>query len=230
MVKLLVGRNELDVNATNLNGLTAMDFLPYEPSGTDRAIRKILRKAGGKRKAFGTKQHALLSRQSKREKHEDWLMKTKGMLMIVAVLIATVTYQAGLYPPGGTLQMDANSTSLAHTDEAPSLVAYQRWRPRGLAVMAVTDPDQYHYFTVYNTMGFLSSLSIILMLVSGFPLEQKLFMRVLMVITWIAIISMAFTYSLSISDTGAMEKANRLSFEKYDVRRNYLLNILESKD
>ncbi|KAG9448725.1 hypothetical protein H6P81_008690 [Aristolochia fimbriata] len=187
MVKLLVRRGTLSVNATNLEGFTAFDLLPdINPSAAEKEIVKILKVAGAKRSEVGKNRKALLRRLIEPKRHEEWLTETKGALMIVAILIATVTYQAGLYPPGGVLQKDSDST------EGLSLAQ----RP-GLAVLGLSDRQSYIFFSTFNTLGFLSSLSIILMLVSGFPLEQELFMRVLMVITWVAISSMALTYGNS---------------------------------
>ncbi|KAK4854576.1 hypothetical protein QYF36_026147 [Acer negundo] len=50
-----------------------------------------------------------------------------------------------------------------------------------------------------NPPGFLASLSIILLLISGLPIGRKFFMWILMVIMWIAISAMSFTYALAIS-------------------------------
>ncbi|GKC69491.1 ankyrin repeat-containing domain, PGG domain protein, partial [Tanacetum coccineum] len=36
--------------------------------------------------------------------NEDWLYKKKESLMVVAVLIATIAFQAGVNPPGGVWQ------------------------------------------------------------------------------------------------------------------------------
>ncbi|KAG9448735.1 hypothetical protein H6P81_008700 [Aristolochia fimbriata] len=209
MVKLLVRRKGVDLKATNLDGLTALDVLSYEPStGIEKSIEKILKKAGVKRSAKAKKQRKLLSRVKKREKHEVWVMKTKGSLMIVAVLIATVTYQAGLSPPKGVLwQVDAgivNSTGSSFAAAAPSAVQgrpqrYSRWGSRAAAsVMDVLDEWIYTIFIGVNTVGFVSSLTIILMLGSGFYLARKLFVRVLILVTWLAIISMALTYSIAL--------------------------------
>ncbi|KAJ0091104.1 hypothetical protein Patl1_14550 [Pistacia atlantica] len=38
------------------------------------------------------------------EKKDDWLKEMSNALMVVASLIATVTFQAGLNPPGGVWQ------------------------------------------------------------------------------------------------------------------------------
>ncbi|KAH6761350.1 ankyrin [Perilla frutescens var. frutescens] len=40
------------------------------------------------------------------KQHSDWLERTKSTLMIVATLIATMTFQVGVNPPGGVWQED----------------------------------------------------------------------------------------------------------------------------
>ncbi|KAI6704043.1 hypothetical protein NL676_013179 [Syzygium grande] len=69
----------------------------------------------------------------------------------------------------------------------------------GFSIMAYNDWEAYSAFLAINTLGFLASLSIILLLVSGLPLRRRFFMWILMVIIWIAITSIAVVYSFVIT-------------------------------
>ncbi|KAK6119700.1 hypothetical protein DH2020_046568 [Rehmannia glutinosa] len=69
----------------------------------------------------------------------------------------------------------------------------------GFSIMARNSPKGYPIFYIVNTTGFIASLSIILLLMSGLPLRRRTFMWILMVITWIAITAIALTYALSIT-------------------------------
>lgn len=60
--------------------------------------------------------------------------------------------------------------------------------------MAHKQPDNYAYYVSTNTIGFVTSLSIILLLVTGLPFKRRLFMWVLAVIVWVTITSMALTF------------------------------------
>ncbi|TXG61835.1 hypothetical protein EZV62_013198 [Acer yangbiense] len=92
------------------------------------------------------------------EKGDDWLEKKRSVSMVVASLIATVTFQAGLNPPCGVRQETGYS------------VLYDRHRVA------------YILFLAYNTTGFVSSLSIILLLISGLPVRRKCFVWILMMV------------------------------------------------
>ncbi|XP_025812532.1 uncharacterized protein LOC112889942 isoform X3 [Panicum hallii] len=49
------------------------------------------------------------------KKREKWLKEMRGWLMVLAVLAASVTYQAGLNPPGGFWQQDDAQGNVAGT-------------------------------------------------------------------------------------------------------------------
>ncbi|GMQ02464.1 hypothetical protein CsSME_00048679 [Camellia sinensis var. sinensis] len=110
----------------------------------------------------------------------EWISKKREALMIVASLIATMAFQAGVSPPGGVWQDDSNG------------------HRAGEAVMAYNYKDSYPYFLRANTIGLVSSLSIILLLISGLPFRKRSFMLALVMIMWLTITSMAFTYAFSI--------------------------------
>ena len=85
----------------------------------------------------------------------DWLEKMRNAIMAVASLIATMTFQAGVDPPHSRWQ-DASSFELDATTQ------------------------RYACFLFCSTTGFLTSLSIILLLISGLPLNRRIFMWILM--------------------------------------------------
>ncbi|KAM3270417.1 hypothetical protein P3S67_028619 [Capsicum chacoense] len=64
--------------------------------------------------------------------------------------------------------------------------------------MAYNHARSYRYFLRANTIAFVSSLSTILLLISGLPFRRRLFMWDLMVIMWLTVTSVALTYGISI--------------------------------
>jgi len=158
------------VNAKNANGHTAMDIL-FPVHGASESDKKIL-----------DIEDLLLEANGKGAKDlvgGDWLTKKKDSLMVVASLIATMAFQAGVNPPGGVWQDDS------HGHRA------------GEAVMAYNYQHFYPYFLRFNTIGFVASLSTILLLISGLKFRNKVTMWILIVSMWLAITSMAITYAFS---------------------------------
>ncbi|KAF7119660.1 hypothetical protein RHSIM_Rhsim13G0216300 [Rhododendron simsii] len=109
-----------------------------------------------------------------------WLAKKRTALIIVAVLLATMAFQAGVTPPGG-IWPDNNG------------------HRGGQAVMAYNYPHLYKYFLRSNTVGFVASLSTILLLISELPFNKRRYVWALVAIMCLAITSMALTYSFSIT-------------------------------
>ena len=68
----------------------------------------------------------------------------------------------------------------------------------GTAVMAYTVGDGYGLFMIFNTIAFLASLSIILLLVSGLPIKRRRWLWLQMVTMWIAISALTSTYFLGL--------------------------------
>lgn len=65
--------------------------------------------------------------------------------------------------------------------------------------MADKYPIGYQRYLIANTIGFMASLSVIILLISGLPLRKKGLMWILMFIMWIAVSATAYTYGMSIS-------------------------------
>ncbi|XWS32450.1 hypothetical protein CRYUN_Cryun23aG0160100 [Craigia yunnanensis] len=81
--------------------------------------------------------------------------ETQNALMVVAFLIATVTYQAILSPPSGFWESEKG--------KSPTITVQKRTMLPGEAVMA-SDPEILAVFTVFNAVGFFASLAILSMM------------------------------------------------------------------
>ncbi|XP_022732417.1 ankyrin repeat-containing protein BDA1-like [Durio zibethinus] len=217
-INFLISSTTVDVNCQNADGFTALDLLSKNQRDVlDKEIVESLGRMG----AVHAKHKPLSNRQLKSartkiltspstsntvskpmkskdrrfvNRNADWIERKRNTLMLVASLLATMAFQAGVNPPSGVWQdsCPSGSSSTASNDSNES------HHEAGLSILADNDPYGYTVFLVSNTTGFLASLSIILLLISGLPIRHRFFMWVLMVIMWVAITAMALTYVASV--------------------------------
>ncbi|CAL5439597.1 hypothetical protein CsSME_00048662 [Camellia sinensis var. sinensis] len=184
-VQHLLTIDKIDVNAKNINGYTALDILAQSRRGVqDWDIQNSLKQAGALKAA---------------DNQGEWLAKKRDALMVVASLLATIAFQAGVSPPGGVWQNDSPKGSL-HPHRT------------GEAVAAYTYPESYQFYLRANTISFVASLSTILLLISGLPLKRKNFMRILTTIMCLSITSIAFSYAFSL--VAVTPKTHRVSLRR----------------
>lgn len=104
-------------------------------------------------------------------------------------MIATMTFQSVISPQGGVWQADTKEGSYACTDygfcEAGTAVVGYVWSP------------DFFKFVFFNSASFVfASLCVVLVLLSGFPLGNKVIMRVLAVLMIVAVTFMLLTYMM----------------------------------
>ncbi|KAG6414309.1 hypothetical protein SASPL_127028 [Salvia splendens] len=210
MIKYLIQLDQVEVNVLNKNQLTALDLLRQSPRDTrDMEIEHALLCSGALSAkdmdsiADEGKSHQRLSSLTvTQRKPTDWLGRRRSALMVVASLIATVAFQAGLTPPGGIWEDDY------YVDENGQAVSDPH--SAGHSVMAYQEPGVYSAFMILNTTAFLASLSIILLLVSGLPLNRRKWMWLQMVIMWVAISTQVATYFVTLRHISPRDMAGTL--------------------
>ncbi|KAK3436045.1 hypothetical protein EUGRSUZ_C00701 [Eucalyptus grandis] len=110
-----------------------------------------------------------------------WQNNMHKTLVVVAVLLATMTFQASITPPGGLWQQDDDEHNT------------------GESIVADKYHKRYKKFITCNTIIFVTSLSIIVLFISGLTLEQlQITAWIAMLTTWVAIIFTAVAYAISI--------------------------------
>ncbi|GFZ15567.1 hypothetical protein Acr_24g0017570 [Actinidia rufa] len=230
-VKHLLRSGKMEVNAINANGYTALDVLAQSRRDVqDWDIGNSLQEAGALKAAAipsscntnrserprviskcphfcGGGSSSKIDAQGGTSKNNlnqgEWLAKKRDALMVVASLLASMAFQAGVNPPGGVWQENSPNYSDPHTTgnlttSSDPHTAGNLTHRAGEAVVAYNYPDTYKYYLRANTISFVASLSTLLLLISGLPFKRKTFMWILMAIMWLSITSMAFTYSYSI--------------------------------
>ncbi|KAK3189305.1 hypothetical protein Dsin_028866 [Dipteronia sinensis] len=183
IVKLLIGT--VNVNAKNLNGLTAMDMFNLMGDSRDNKVGKILHRAKAKPSSkvayptslaqFFFRDLTLIEKRDKyfgvsgqnQKKSADYI---RNIVLVVAVLIATATYQAGLSPPGGYWQDDHFNVqpSMIINDTTTSDVNQWQQEPHRARQMIMTPKFLFYFFTL-NSLAFFASVWMILVLIPGLP-------------------------------------------------------------
>ncbi|KAE8689079.1 PHD finger protein ALFIN-LIKE 8 [Hibiscus syriacus] len=124
-------------------------------------------------------------------KREDWLTRKRDSLMVMASLMATMSFQAGLTPPGGLWQ-----DGLIQAPQGNNIT--NGTHETGTSISAYRNESYYGQYLAASMISFIASMSIILLLITGLPFKRRFFMWILTVIMWVAISAMAFTYRISL--------------------------------
>ncbi|GMY34660.1 ankyrin repeat-containing protein BDA1-like [Fagus crenata] len=140
----------------------------------------------------------------------NWLEEMRGTLMVVATVITTITFQPIVNPPGGVLQTNVNVDFLvAYASVSPwglNLDLGQNWEPNqnitceaGTSVLACAPSHYYTYFLflIFNTISFTASLCVTFLLISGFPLGNKVCMGLLTFAMCTTLAFLAFAYLIA---------------------------------
>jgi hypothetical protein len=152
---------------------------------------------------------------SKRWKHQgNWMEETRGTLMIVATVMATMAFQAGINPPGGVWQQNTSNSIEGSNCTQDNICE------AGKAVLSYSDPDDYLWFLYFNTTSFFASLCVILLVIIGFPLRSKLFIWLLTSAMTISIASMTFTYKQAVTLVSPNHILNR--FQSLGMKYIYI--------
>ncbi|KAI3921449.1 hypothetical protein MKW98_013383 [Papaver atlanticum] len=227
MIKYLLNSDTgVEQNAINNKGFTAMDVLIKSDQRElkDMETQDILREAGvlqsdfiqqlvgshhDDQKPHGRPKYEISETIQKYKfdaKYDAWLKENKNTLMVVSSLIATMAFQGALNPPGGVWQETkelptVRPFSLTYPSPSPpprppndaSDIVYA-----GSAVMSHEHVYAYLAYMIFISLGFCASMSVILLLLSGFRFSRKLvgrfFVRLLIAVLWSAVTFMTIAY------------------------------------
>ena len=218
--KYLVERPEMEVNAVNGNGFTALDIIQHMPRDLKgMEIRESLAKAG----ALSSRNLPALPGIG----HE--FMGESGITMVIEnpqtppPPVAAVLTEAKAHREM-KIRENKKEWTMKKRDAlmvAATLIAGMAFQAAvnppggvwgeekdgsngkkmlaGTSIMAHNYPEGYRLFMACNAVYFVASLSIVFLVVSGVPLvKTRILMWLLMIIMWITLTFMALTYMFSI--------------------------------
>ncbi|KAL0656705.1 hypothetical protein Bca4012_077289 [Brassica carinata] len=125
----------------------------------------------------------------------DWLEKTRGNLMVAATVIAGMSFQVIVNPPGGVWQSD-NCPSGNQTNVVPVCKA-----KAGTSVLEYSSKRVlYLGMIVSSTVSFSASMSLLLLIISGLRLRNRMIMGILVtfMIAAVLCISAAFFFAMAL--------------------------------
>ncbi|KAM6585345.1 hypothetical protein CsatB_012347 [Cannabis sativa] len=177
-VEYLVSIKEMDKDTLNWKHHKASDLLNDQPQDFNTFRLQRVMMMNMKQQPMSTTCHnnnnkSLLSKQwisiHLRKQRRQWLKNVEGSIMVVATLIVSTTFQAAVNPPGGVWQQTNNTTQASNDISDCS----NQTCIAGTSVMAHIDNDNYAFFVWFNSIAFLGSLSIIILIIGGVPTNNK---------------------------------------------------------
>uniref|UniRef100_A0A7N0TFH9 PGG domain-containing protein n=1 Tax=Kalanchoe fedtschenkoi TaxID=63787 RepID=A0A7N0TFH9_KALFE len=180
----------LEVNAVNKRNLTSLDLLLMFPSEAgDREIGDILTSASAATRSAtqmtthlgspNTSRTCQMQKQKnllnyfKFQRDRDNPSDARNALLVIAVLVATATYQVGLSPPGGIWQDNNSGRNFA-----------------GQSIIGTRSRVLFIVFVVFNSIGFSLSMQMITVLTSKFPMRGQI---------QVCLLAVYFTYNVAVT-------------------------------
>lgn len=200
-------REGLDV--LNSKNCTPLDVLEQSPRDfKSLEIQDLLAKAGAKKTSSSLALPSLNVNESENGKLQvktsgcfhwicrlgnykgDWIEDTRGSLMTVATLIAGITFQSAIAPPGGVWGQDTTigdyCSYLKETEDETCLA--------GNAILAYYYQFQFMLFLISDSISFMGSLMVLFLLVSGFPPKNKFCLWLLTVAVCVTVAFLGLTF------------------------------------
>ncbi|KAK4269140.1 hypothetical protein QN277_022334 [Acacia crassicarpa] len=175
----------------------------------------------------------------------DWVEDMRGNLSLVATVVATITFQAALNPPGSVIQQgivtsSSGSVSNASTQPQGLLTCMPSFKDPcgdivvdpgpcpGEAMFGYVYPVDFRNFITFNTISFVASLCVALLLVSGVPLKHRFVLWMLsigMVITLTCLLSAYFVGVSLITPSGIYDEETVVTATMIFMGLNALVGI-----
>ncbi|KAJ1695378.1 hypothetical protein LUZ63_012076 [Rhynchospora breviuscula] len=201
VIEELLDQEAIEVNSVNEMDLTPLDILLVTSwhSNIDVSLVNMLRKAGGveatelrnpesnHRNSFGVGNQSNFSSRNKCRAEAN--QGDANTLLVVATLVATMTFPAISNPPGGFIQLPFNKGDDTDSTWYLNWMDYDTF-PAGRPVLLW----RLKAFFVLVSVALFSSISVILILLCMVP-KRKIVMKFLVAVVWLAAFCTALAYA-----------------------------------
>lgn len=201
MIKYLLDNHAhaVDVNAKNTDGSTPLD-VSYENENENENVfdnlrtKQILISAGAE--AAVDKQLELPRKRTKNNSNENGSRWSSEAVLVVAVLMTSVAFQAALNPPGGVWQETGCHNHTANCT-SNSTAHYA-----GESIMSYLRPQAYRAFTFSNYLTLSTSILVIFAelwtIFFNASVYRPIFIFYLAYITLIPVFTLLLSYAISL--------------------------------
>ena len=111
-------------------------------------------------------------------------------------MITTITFQQSASPPGGVWPQSGNVT---HYIDCFASSGYNIKVDVGTSVVGSIDLLYYFYFMIFNAISFIASVIVTFLLISGFPIKNKICMGLLIIALYTTLAFLVITYITAVS-------------------------------
>ncbi|KAJ8753985.1 hypothetical protein K2173_001883 [Erythroxylum novogranatense] len=169
-IEFLHRQANLNVNVLNSRGLTAIDLLMIgPPSSCDTEIGEKIRSAGGG-PSISNHQPVIDSVgkgfNTDEDQKDKYLTEITNGLLVMASLVATVTFQIAVTPPGGFWQ------DFPEDSNGKGVTSNNKTHAPGTAILYDLEKNNYIHFIYVDTLAFMASLTLIVALLSPNDFER----------------------------------------------------------
>ncbi|KAJ9147638.1 hypothetical protein P3X46_029775 [Hevea brasiliensis] len=161
-VQLLI--NNVDIDVRNLDDKTVVNIFDSQGQSQNSKIKQILSSASSFSRLLNSLVRIRDTYLGVSAENENPASDVRDIILVVAVLIATATYQAVLSPPGGF--WGDNYDPPGNTTNASVIDGQQKPHRAGTIIM---DGWESSYFALLNSAAFCASVSTIIILMMGLP-------------------------------------------------------------
>ncbi|KAK9131328.1 hypothetical protein Sjap_011815 [Stephania japonica] len=170
--------------------------------------------------------------ETRLNEYEKWLEKKQNTVMVVASLIAGIGFQAILNPPiGFNRKVDTDSLpddlgDYANTTETTSQSPSAPINILSFLESTFSDFDQFKAYLHANSIGVVGSLIVTILVMSGLPLNRRVFIWILMFIMCASIAAMGLSYRLAVSSFIPEVYSDEFHYIKYSWKAMVLFILL----